>query len=58
LNENLDFLLQYWEPSLHLIPEKYKSVTKNKLEKFASPMSIDLYSIKSEIGAILRGEQG
>ena len=58
LNENLDFLLQYWEPSLHLIPEKYKSVTKNKLEKFASPMSIDLYSIKPEIGAILRGEQG
>ena len=57
LDENLDFLLQYWGPSLDLIPEKYQSFTKNKLEMFASPMNIDLYSLKPEIGTALRGEQ-
>ena len=57
LDEDLGFLLQYWEPSLYLIPEKYQLFTKSRLEVFASPMVINLYSLKSEIGAALRGER-
>ena len=57
LNEDLDFLNQYWPPYLDLLPEKYRQFTKEKLENFSSPMTKNLLAVDQKILATLRGDE-
>jgi hypothetical protein len=56
LNEDLSFLLEYWSPSVKLLPPKYQQQTQERLELHATQMKINLYELNPEIGVILRGE--
>ena len=56
MDKDLSFLNNYWEPSLDLLPDKYRDITERKLSKIASKMEIDLYSLDAEFTIHLRGE--
>jgi hypothetical protein len=57
LDEDLAFLLEYWPPSVKLLPPKYQQQTQEKLEMHASQMKINLYELNPKIGVVLRGEK-
>jgi hypothetical protein len=57
LHEDLAFLLEYWPPSVKLLPPKYQQQTQEKLEMHASQMKINLYELNPKIGVVLRGEK-
>ena len=56
LDFDLSFLHGYWEPSLHLLPVKYREITTSKLNQIASPMSTNLLEIDVSLLTALRGE--
>ena len=56
LDFDLSFLHDYWEPSLHLLPEKYREITTSKLNQIASPMTTNLLDIDVNLLIALRGE--
>jgi hypothetical protein len=56
LDQDLEFLNQYWSPYLELIPEKYREYTQRRISAYSTPMEIDLLAIDQEILATLRGE--
>ena len=57
LDFDLSFLHDYWEPSLNLLPEKYREITTVKLNQIASPMSKNLLTIDVNLLTALRGEE-
>lgn len=56
LSHDLEFLKNYWAPSLDLIPKKYMEDTRRRINTYSMPMEIDLMSIDREISSGLRGE--
>ena len=57
LDVNIDFLKEYWQPSLDLLPRKYKQFTEEKINNLASKMEFNLYGFDEKIAQILRGEK-
>jgi len=56
LDVDLNFMDNYWQPSLNLLPDKYREYTKHNLNEMTTPMKINLYEINQEIEQYLRGE--
>ena len=52
---DLNFLNNYWGPSMELLPQKYIQSTEKKLNDVVSKMEIDLYSLNKEVIQLLRG---
>ena len=55
MDKDLEFMNNYWEPSLELIPTKYRKTTEEKLSKSIKKMKQDLYALDEEITDLLRG---
>jgi hypothetical protein len=55
MEKNLEFLNNYWEPSLELLPTKYRKNTEEKLSKSIQKLKLDLYAVDDEITDLLRG---
>jgi hypothetical protein len=55
MDKDFSFLNQYWNPSLALLPPKYRLFTEEKLLKLTSKMEVDLYKCCEGIEDILRG---
>jgi hypothetical protein len=55
MEKNLEFMNNYWEPSLELLPTKYRKTTEEKLSKSIQKMKLDLYAVDEEITGLLRG---
>ena len=55
MEKNLEFMNNYWEPSLELLPTKYRKTTEEKLSKSIQKLKLDLYTVDDEITDLLRG---
>lgn len=54
MQTDLDFLNSYWEPSIELLPSKYREITEKKLTELVPKMEIDLYSLDKSVMKLLR----
>ena len=53
---NMSFLVQYWAPSIDLVPDKYQEYTRKEINRYATPMITDLLAIDKRMLNGLRGE--